>query len=73
MPKIRCFLCDEQVLVKRTRKKKPYIVCDRCGLQMFVRYEKGIKRLKDKVYIQCDDDCDFCDECQEVFGSKWDE
>jgi hypothetical protein len=70
MPKIRCFLCEEPVPVKKTRKGKPYIVCDRCGLQTFVRYGKGIKALRKKVYNQCDDNCLFCDECDEIFGDE---
>ena len=73
MPKIRCFLCGKPVPVKKTRKEKPYIVCDDCGLQMFLRYEKGIKALREKVYNQCKGDCFLCDECDEIFGSEWDE
>ena len=73
MPKVRCFLCNEPVPVKKTRKGKPYMVCDRCGLQMFVRYEKGIKRLREKVNDQCKGNCFVCFECDEIFGSDWDE
>jgi transcription elongation factor Elf1 len=71
MPKIKCPLCGKPLVVKKTRKKKPYAVCDDCGLQMFVRYEEGIDRLKEKIKRQCDDNCLFCDECEELFGSGW--
>ena len=34
------------MLVKRDKRDKPYVVCDRpCGLQMFVRRPEGIRRL----------------------------
>ena len=73
MPKIRCFLCDKPVQVEKTRKEKPYIVCNICGLQMFVRYEEGIKKLRKKVYDQCKGNCFVCGECDEIFGIDWDE
>ena len=73
MPKIPCFLCKKPVPVKKTRKGKPYIVCDRCGLQVFVRYGEGIKALREKVYNQCEGNCFVCDQCDEIFGSDWDE
>ena len=41
-----CFLC-ESTLGKRTSKnKKPYFVCDDCGIQLFVRGKRGIARLE---------------------------
>lgn len=44
--KIRCFLCGEEIEVKNSKKGKPYFICDPCGLQAFIRREKGIERLK---------------------------
>ena len=41
-----CFLCGDMLPIKQTIKRKPYFVCDSCGLQAFVRRDKGIKRLK---------------------------
>ena len=29
-----------------SKKAKPYLVCDDCGVQSFVRFEKGMKRLE---------------------------
>lgn len=71
MPKLRCPICSAPLPVKKTRKGKPYVVCDDCGLQMFVRYEEGIQRLRAKIKLQCDDNCLFCDQCEELFGSDW--
>jgi hypothetical protein len=34
------------VLVKNTKKGKPYVICDRCGVQMFVRKPEGVRRFR---------------------------
>jgi len=40
-----CFLCDRQLEIKSSKRKKPYFICDPCGLQAFVRKEQGIQLL----------------------------
>jgi transcription elongation factor Elf1 len=37
-----CPVCTSPRLVKITKKDKPYIVCDPCGVQLFVRGPSGI-------------------------------
>ena len=37
-----CPVCVELREVKLTKKKKPYITCDPCGIQLFVRGPAGI-------------------------------
>lgn len=32
--------------VRETKKRKPYVVCDPCGVQMFVRGARGIERFE---------------------------
>jgi predicted RNA-binding Zn-ribbon protein involved in translation (DUF1610 family) len=32
-----------------TKKGKPYMICDPCGVQMFVRVETGIRRFEQLV------------------------
>jgi hypothetical protein len=32
--------------VRKTKKGKPYVICNPCGLQMFVRVESGIQRFE---------------------------
>ena len=39
---IPCFLCGNGAEVKLTKKKKPYFICEPCGVQVFVRRENGI-------------------------------
>jgi len=43
----RCPLCQRSLEIRETKKEKPYLTCDHCGLQMFVRYRKGIQRLEE--------------------------
>ena len=44
-----CPLCGQGLDVRETKKKKPYVVCDPCGLQLFVRNETGMGRLEQLV------------------------
>lgn len=37
-----CPVCTELREVRITKKKKPYITCDPCGIQLFVRGPAGI-------------------------------
>ena len=39
-----CPVCAEPRHVRQTRNGKPYIVCDPCGVQLFVRGKNGIRR-----------------------------
>ena len=44
-----CPLCQRQLRIRISKTGKPYIVCDDCGIQMFIRYPKGIERLKEVI------------------------
>src|SRR5882672_2687488 len=41
-----CCVCGEGREVRTTKKGKPYMICDPCGVQMFVRVETGIRRFE---------------------------
>jgi len=41
-----CCVCHEPREVRTTKKGKPYMICDPCGMQMFVRVETGIRRFE---------------------------
>jgi len=43
---IPCWLCQSPLPIRLSKKGKPYLVCDKCGLQAFVRYRAGIDRLE---------------------------
>ena len=46
LQKLPCPLCGVLLNVRESVKGKPYVVCDPCGMQMFVRREDGIQALK---------------------------
>lgn len=43
---IGCPLCDEALLIKTSKKGRSYFTCQSCGLQMFLRYDVGERRLE---------------------------
>ncbi len=38
---IPCWLCGEAVEVKFSKKDRPYLICNNCGVQTFIRYGKA--------------------------------
>lgn len=51
MPKVTddkfpCPICAQPLTVKLTKKDKPYLICDPCGVQVFVRGPAGIHEFK---------------------------
>jgi hypothetical protein len=44
-----CCICGQGLEVRQTKKGKPYVICDPCGMQMFVRVDGGIHRFEDLV------------------------
>ncbi len=42
---IPCFLCGNGLEVRTSKRRKPYFICDPCGVQVFIRRESGIARL----------------------------
>jgi DNA-directed RNA polymerase subunit RPC12/RpoP len=45
MPNVPCFLCSKQLTKRSDKNRKPYFICDACGVQIFVRGRQGIKNL----------------------------
>jgi len=37
-----CPLCTRGLDIRETKKDKPYVICDPCGMQLFVRNDTGI-------------------------------
>ncbi len=46
---IPCWLCGHMVEVKFSRKDKPYMICNNCGIQTFIRYGQAEELLLAKV------------------------
>jgi DNA-directed RNA polymerase subunit RPC12/RpoP len=41
-----CPVCSDRLDVRESKKGKPYVVCNQCGVQMFVRNDAGIRDLQ---------------------------
>ena len=48
-----CPICKTLLIVKKSKKGKTYCVCNDCGIQLFVRGEKGINLLNKIKLINC--------------------
>ncbi len=44
--KFPCPVCVRALDVRLTKKNKPYVTCDPCGVQMFIRGPEGIEGLQ---------------------------
>jgi|HubBroStandDraft_2_1064218.scaffolds.fasta_scaffold897056_1 hypothetical protein len=44
-----CPLCGQGLDVRETKKKKPYVICDPCGVQLFVRSKAGMRSFEHLV------------------------
>ena len=44
-----CPVCNTPLDVRASKKDKPYVVCDYCGVQMFVRNPAGIRAFNRQV------------------------
>lgn len=60
----KCPICASLRIVKYSRRNKPYIICDECGMQLFVRGKKAEEYFKRYIITG-----DFE---EEVFGMKSD-
>ena len=47
MATIPCLLCGRQLEERTSKNKKPYFVCDPCGVQTFIRGQSGIEKLRE--------------------------
>jgi hypothetical protein len=42
-----CPLCGAGLPIQRSKREKPYCICNLCGLQLFIRGKQGIKRMRE--------------------------
>jgi hypothetical protein len=47
--KIPCFLCVQELQQRTDKNRKPYFICDPCGVQIFIRGRQGIKNLSQLI------------------------
>jgi ssDNA-binding Zn-finger/Zn-ribbon topoisomerase 1 len=48
-PRFPCPICGEPLDARKSKKGKPYVVCNVCGVQMFVRFEPGVREFEKLV------------------------
>ena len=46
MPSMPCLLCGRPLDMRMDKNRKPYFVCDPCGMQLFIRRKLGKERLQ---------------------------
>jgi hypothetical protein len=46
MPFLPCLLCTEKLEKRIDKNRKPYFVCNPCGIQLFIRRQHGIALLE---------------------------
>ncbi len=44
-----CLLCGKQLDLRTDKNHKPYVICNPCGVQLFVRRPQGIENLKELI------------------------
>ena len=44
---VPCFLCGAELTVRTDKNDKPYLLCEPCGSQHFIRRQQGRERLAD--------------------------
>lgn len=48
-PHFPCPVCGEGLDVRTQKRGKPYVICNRCGVQLFIRLEAGIRKFHELV------------------------
>lgn len=56
MKSFPCPVCTDPREVRMTKKRKPYITCDPCGIQLFIRGPAGIAAFERLVDRACRED-----------------
>jgi chaperonin cofactor prefoldin len=49
MARIPCFLCTHELRQRTDKNRKPYFICDPCGVQIFIRGRQGIENLSQLI------------------------
>jgi hypothetical protein len=44
-----CPICSTLLDVRLSKKGRPYLTCDECGMQLFVRTDEGVRRFEKLV------------------------
>ncbi len=45
-PELPCYACQKALPIQTTKVGKPYLTCNECGIQIFIRGKAGIARIE---------------------------
>ncbi|MFC1951215.1 hypothetical protein ACFLXN_02260 [Chloroflexota bacterium] len=52
---VPCWLCSIPIEVRHSKKNKPFLICNNCGVQIFIRYDRAEELLIEKIKKQEED------------------
>ena len=55
IPNVRCWLCGSPTEIRFSKKDRPYLVCEECGVQTFIRYQRAEELLAERVRLEGND------------------
>jgi DNA-directed RNA polymerase subunit RPC12/RpoP len=67
MSYLPCFLCGTSLDKRTDKNRKPYFVCNPCGIQLFVRRQHGIKLLEKLLRDAAKNEIPFKHRAEEVY------
>jgi hypothetical protein len=62
-----CLLCGAKLEKRTDKNRKPYFVCNPCGIQLFVRRQYGIKLLDKLLQLSAKNELPFKERAEEVY------
>jgi DNA-directed RNA polymerase subunit RPC12/RpoP len=67
MQYLPCLLCGAKLEKRTDKNRKPYFVCNPCGIQLFVRRQYGIKLLEKLLRLSAKNELPFKERAEEVY------
>ena len=67
MAYLPCFLCGASLDKRTDKNRKPYFVCNPCGIQLFVRRQHGIRLLEKLLRDAAKNEIPFKHRAEEVY------
>lgn len=67
MSYLPCFLCGASLDKRTDKNRKPYFICNPCGIQLFVRRPHGIRLLEKLLRDSAKNEIPFRQRAEEVY------
>jgi hypothetical protein len=62
-----CLLCGAKLEKRTDKNRKPYFVCNPCGIQLFVRRQHGIKLLEKLLRLSAKSELPYKERAEELY------